>query len=168
MRPFTIQTLESIQTRCILEGDCWLWTGGLDGHGRPQCKHQGKVWYVRRLARELTDGKPLQRNLVVACECGQKLCVSPHCSVAVSSKTRARMAVARGSYSRPDKIAKSTMAIRAKSRFSEDLIQRVRTMPPPCTAISAETGISLSHVKSIRRGTARVPFSNPFAGLGAR
>lgn len=159
--------LETIKDRCIEEGECWLWQGSLDGHGRPQKRHEGKTVYVRRLVRELADGEPVPRGLVVAAKCGQKLCVSPHCSVSATTKRKAQMAAKRGAYNNPSKAAKMTLMKRAASWITDELVQQIRMAPAPASRIAQETGVSLSHVKAIRRGTARRDFSSPFAGLMA-
>lgn len=160
-----IVNLEIIKGRCIEEGDCWLWDGALDGHGRPQKRHEGKTVYVRRLVRELADGKPVPRSLVVAAKCGQKLCVSPQCSVSATTKRKAQMAADRGAYNNPAKAAKMIVMKRAKSWITEDLVNQIRVAPAPASRIAKETGVSLSHVKAIRNGSARRDFSSPFAGL---
>ena len=255
------ERLKLIKSRCTEEGRCWLWTGAQDGHGRPQMRHDGKVVYVRRLVRELTDGQPVPKGFVAAASCGQKLCVSPHCSCVATHKQRAQMAAARGAFGGATRTRKmtrtkrqapgfspgsertgrpgllcgklpsvattvpnSSFAIRqlepsteisgnspsrmgvrevgallnesaqadavghgrpvegipvlqrgedvkatkhAKSRITADMVQAIRLAPPPCSRIASEVGVSLSHVKAIRRGTARRDLGNPFAGLVA-
>jgi hypothetical protein len=161
-------TLDDIKARCEEVGDCWIWQGAKDGHGRPQARHQGKVVYVRRLARELADGKPMPPNLVAASKCGDPGCVSPECSVRTTTKGKAKLAAARGAYSDPAKIARTMLTRRAQSRIPDALVEQIRLAPGPCVRIAAETNVSVSHVKAIRRGAARRPISSPFAGLGAR
>jgi hypothetical protein len=168
MRPIVYQTPDSIRARCIAEGNCLLWQGGNDGKNRPQCRHGGETVYVRRLMRGLVDGKDVPVGMSVACTCGNKLCVSDLCSTIVTDKGRARLAAARGAFSRRDKIIRTTMGIRARSKISEALVIEIRCSDGSCREIAERTGVSLSHVKSIRRGSARAPLSSPFAGLGAR
>ncbi len=158
-------TLQSLQSRCLEIGECWIWQGGIDAQGRPQTRHGGKVVYVRRLARELADGKPMPRRLQAAAHCGDHLCVSPHCSYRATPQQRARAAAQRGAYSDAAKIRRSTHTVRARSHITEALVAQVRAATPPCSAIAAATGISLSHVKAIRSGRARRDFSNPFDAL---
>lgn len=162
------EVLRLIRSRCIEDGDCWLWQGATDGHGRPQMRHKGERVYVRRVAREASDGKPIPEGLCAAAKCGNPGCVSPHCSVVTNQKGRAKLAVERGAFRHPDRMLRMAMTKRAKSRYSEDLIAQVRLAPPPCTRIAQETGVSLSHVKAIRSGAARREYNSPFAGLGAR
>lgn len=160
--------LNLILSRCDEEGQCWVWKGGLDGHGRPQKRHNGKTVYVRRLVRELADGEPVPAHLVVPASCGNKLCVSPECSSRATHKKKAAMAVKRGSYNNAAKTATMVASKRAKSWITDDMVEHIRMAPGPASRIAEETRVSVSHVKAIRRGDARRPLASPFSGLGAR
>lgn len=160
--------LEVIRSRCREDGQCWIWQGGCDGHGRPQIRHEGVVFYTRRLARQLRDGKPVPAELRVPNACGRKLCVSPECSVIGTIATVRKMAADRGSYAKADRNIRQMRTKRAKSEIDEDVVRGIRNAPGPCSQIADETGVSLSHVKAIRRGTARRDLSNPFGHLIAR
>ncbi len=165
-RPRTTPTLPALQSRCIEEGDCWLWQGGRDGHGRPAARHRGVSCNPRRLVRELVDGKPIPSGRVVAARCGQKLCISPACSVIATNKQRGELAAQRGAFNSAGKTARMMATKRAASRYSDALIEQVRHHPGPSSQIAAETGMSASHVKAIRRGESRVSYAtNPWAGL---
>ena len=167
-RPIVTQTIARLSARCVEEGDCLIWQGGLDGHGRPQCRHQGKTCYVRRVMRELSDGKPVPQGRVVAAKCGNALCVSPACSVVGTDKHRAQLAAQRGAYRSAAKFARIAVTKAKRSRFPDDVVNQVRQHPGPATAAAASVGMSLSHAKAIRRGTARATsVRNPFAGLMA-
>lgn len=157
--------LDLIRSRCIEDGQCWLWQGGCDGHGRPQIRHEGVVVYTRRLARQLRDGKPVPAHLRVPNACGRKTCVSPECSVIGTVATVRKMAADRGSYLKANRNIRQMQTKRARSAIDEDVVRGIRNAPGPCSRIADETGVSLSHVKAIRRGTARRDLSNPFGGL---
>lgn len=160
--------LEMIRTRCVEDGQCWLWQGGCDGHGRPQIRHDGVVVYTRRLARQLSDGKPVPPDMRVPNACGRKTCVSPECSVIGTVATVRKMAAARGAYAKANRNIRQMQTKRAKSAISDALVEQIRNAPAPCWRIAAETGVSLSHVKAIRRGTARRDLSSPFGWLLAK
>lgn len=167
-RKIDYKTIASLTARCLEEGDCLIWQGGLDGHGRPQCRHGGKTRYVRRVMRELTDGKPVPRNRVVAAECGNVLCVSPACSEVATDKRRGELASARGAYTSAAKTARMVVTKAARSQFDETIIARVRQHPGPSTKAAAEAGMSVNHAKAIRRGAARTLNNrNIFGGLMA-
>lgn len=161
-------TLDDIKARCEEVGDCWIWQGGCDGHGRPVLSQNRRSVYARRYVRELVDGAPVPAGKVAASRCGDRKCISPHCSVVATTREKARMASARGAYLNPSRDAKVVLKRRAASRFSEEVIERVRQADGPAYRIAAEVDMSVSHVKAIRRGDARKPLSSPFAGLGAR
>lgn len=159
------QHLDMIRSRCDEVGECWIWKGALDGHGRPQKRHKGKTVYVRRLVRELVDGQPVPADKVVPASCGCRQCVSPYCSSVTTTRQKAVMAAKRGVYNNPAKIAKMAMTIRSKSHISDELVEQIRSAEGPCSRIAAETNVSLSHVKAIRNMKARKPINSPFAGL---
>ena len=160
------QTIDSIAARCVEEGDCLLWTGGCDGHGRPKCRHDGRSDYVRRVMRELVDGKRIPPGKVVAAQCGNKLCVSANCSVIGTDKTRGALAAKRGAYTSAAKAARIAVARAAQSRFDPATIQMVRDHPGPSRAAARDAGMSSSYARAIRAGKVRRAATiNPFAGL---
>ena len=91
-RKTRIHTVATLHSRCIEEGDCWIWQGACDGHGKPQVRHLGKTVYVRRLMRELKDGRRIPTGKVVACKCGMDKCVSPAHTVITDHQGRADLA----------------------------------------------------------------------------
>lgn len=157
------ELLAIIKSRCIEDGPCWIWKGATDGHGRPQMRYEKKTCYTRRVVRELVDGSPPPH--LVASKCGNKMCVSPECSVHANDRIRAKLAADRGAFNRPEKFLKGMMTKRAKSHISDELVQQIKNADGPCSRIALETNVSLSHVKAIRRGAARRDLANPFAGL---
>jgi len=165
-RPFVQQTIERITANCVEEGDCLLWQGGCDGHGRPQCRHGGKTCYVRRVMRELVDGRAVPPGRVVPAACGNRLCVSPRCSEVGTDKRRAELAAKRGAYRSAAKIARMVATKARRSDYPDALVDQVRRHPGPARAAAALAGMSVSHAKSIRRGASRRGTArNPFAGL---
>jgi hypothetical protein len=163
-----LHSVKSLLSRCIEEGDCQIWQGATDGYGRAQTRHDGRIWYVRRLMFELTAGRPIKPGLVMACKCGNPRCVSMICAVETTNKGRARLAVARDAYRNADKIRRMTVTRRANSKFSDELVEQIRNMDESCAKISKAVGMSLSHVKAIRRGTIRIDYkTNPFANFMA-
>lgn len=161
-----VQTLDKIKAKCDEVGDCWLWNGAHDGKGRPVCVHMGERISVRRIAKQLDEGREIQAHLVVACKCGDIRCVSPSCAVITTVKKAHQMAAERGSYSNPARDRRMALAKRARSPYGADAIAIV--MGAETAKQGAQlTGMSASHAKAIRRGISRRDYSNPFAGLGA-
>jgi hypothetical protein len=58
------------------------------------------------------------------------------------------------------------MTKRAQSWITEEMVARIKAAPNGKVAAEL-TGVSHSHAKNIRRGTARADFANPFGGLMA-
>lgn len=168
-RPIIYRTIEEIRARCQEgEGDCWIWQGACDGHGRPQIRHGGKAMPVRRVVAGLRQGKEVAPYLVVAAKCQNLMCVSPDCAHITTTRGAAKMAAERGAYHSPAKTAKMAATKRAKSRISESLIEEIRASQESCYVLAARIGVSASHIKMIRRFQARRPSNNPFAGLFTR
>lgn len=167
-RPVIYRTIEEIHAKCLEEGECWVWQGACDGHGRPQIRHAGKVMPVRRVVAGLRQGKEVASYLVVAAKCQNMMCVSPECAHITTTKGKAKLAAERGAYRSAAKIAKMVATKRAKSRITDAQVEEIRTSQESSYAMSARTGISPSHIKMIRRFQARRPANNPFAGLFTR
>lgn len=164
--PSRPETLRLIRLQTVDDGGCWIWQNGRSGsRGAPVMRYQGRQSYVRRVVAECVRGEPLQANLMAASRCGNPLCVAPGCLEVVTAKGRNRLANERGAYSRPEKILKTTATKRARSLITEELVGQIRASELGPKAISDQTGVSLSHVKAIRRGDARQSFANPFGQL---
>lgn len=172
--------LRAIRDRCDVCAGCWVWKGGLTHAGMPQRnvrtgvrRADGKVdrrtTYVRRDVLEEIAAGPMPKRYVAAVLCETPACVAPMCLKAMTKGAQAKVAARRGAYRDPVKFLKMTMTKRAKSRFSEALIEHVRASDADGVTLALATGISKSHVNTIRRGAGRRPLlRNPFNGLGAR
>ena len=51
-------TLADLQKRCTIDPihGCWLWKGCVQGNGYARARHNGKTWFVHRLAYVLKHG----------------------------------------------------------------------------------------------------------------
>lgn len=157
--------LLKIKCRCEVSGDCWLWEQGCSNAGHPIMAVAGKTHHVRRLVYAETHGS-IPDGKVVSPKCNHKKCVSPQCLEAITMKQAHVKAAKRGAHSSPAKIIKTAMAARARSQISDETVERIRNAEGPTHLIATATGVSLSHAKNIRRGTARREYlANPFAGL---
>jgi hypothetical protein len=159
--------LERIRSKCEEAGNCWLWRGSMNGNGRTPCVwYQGKTQNVRKVVYILKHGK-VRADRVVSPGCGHFLCVSPHCvKQCTISEARQIASKARNCYANPAKIAKVAMARRAKSNISDETVERIRASADSTRKLARETGISRSHIRAIKNGTARIDYTgNPFAGL---
>lgn len=57
-------------------GQCWLWTGAINGHGYGHIKIAGRMQYAHRVAYELEVG-PIPDGLVLDHLCRNRSCVNP-------------------------------------------------------------------------------------------
>jgi hypothetical protein len=167
MKP-VVHTIESLKTRCIEEGDCWLWQSRVKKSGRKERRATPvigrKAVPVRRVMAELKTRKAVAPGLVASPSCGNALCVNPdHVAVQTVAEARA-MAASFGAYVNPNRILKATLTMRAKSAYTEDVIRAIRSAPTGIEAAQL-TGINLGYVYEIRSGNARRELNNPFAGL---
>lgn len=172
--------LRSIKANCDVCAGCWAWQGALTHAGmpqrnvktgatRPDGKAQRRTTYVRREVLEAIAAGPMPKGYVAAVLCETPACVAPTCLQAMTKAKQAKIAAKRGAYRDPAKFRKMTMTKRAKSRYSEALIERIRTSDADGVTLALATGVSKSHVNTIRRGVARRQIvNNPFLGLGAR
>lgn len=165
-RPFVVHTVESLRARCVEEGECWIWQGASDGHGKPSTKHNGRTANPRRVVRELVDRKPLPPGVQVVPACHNSMCISPACCVKTDHRGRARIANERGAFSNPAKNRLGAMTKRAKSWITDEMVALIRAARNGPEA-AHETGVSLSHCKAIRRGIARKDYSSPWASMPA-
>ncbi|WPJ56087.1 hypothetical protein RCIP0109_00026 [Klebsiella phage RCIP0109] len=70
-----VQTVQSLLSRTVPNGECLEWTGSLrSGYGRVTT--QGKGWTVIRLIWELRNG-PIDKGLVVRHKCDNRKCCKP-------------------------------------------------------------------------------------------
>lgn len=166
-----MSTLQAIRLRCTECGDCWLWDGALCGgyngsHRTPSMHFRGKTASVRRVVYELRHGG-IPEGKVISPRCGQRLCVSPECLQALTVKQSKERAAKRGAFSNPGKNRRGAMTKRARSWITDEMVAQIRTANVASRKIAADTGVSLSHVKAIRRGQARRDYANPLGGLMA-
>lgn len=161
-------TLATIKALCEVDGKHWIWQFATRDSGASVTRHDSKTVSVRRLVRELTDGKPVAQGLEVTPRCNHALRVSPSCCLQTTTNGRFALAMARGAYSHnPAAVAKRMVRQRAESKYSDALIEQARTAEGTCEQVAERTGISLGYVKDIRSGKARRAFDNPFARLMA-
>lgn len=70
-----VQTIESLLSRTMRNGDCLEWQGSLrSGYGRVTT--QGKGWTVMRLVWELLNGQ-IEKGFVVRHKCDNRKCCNP-------------------------------------------------------------------------------------------
>ena len=83
------EPIERVLKRTDKTSDCWLWTGGANGHGYGHIKISGKMVYVHRISYEHFVGK-IPEGLVIDHLCRVPRCVNPEHLEAVTSAENTR------------------------------------------------------------------------------
>jgi hypothetical protein len=74
-----VWTTETVRSRVIEEGNCWIWQHGLNSAGYPMASIHGRVSLVGAwLYFHLNGGEPDRKHFITT-KCRNKLCVSPLC-----------------------------------------------------------------------------------------
>lgn len=158
--------LARIAEQCTDESCCLLW-GGATGHdGAPIINVGGQCRRVRRVMWEALHGwLPPPGKLIVA-KCRHPRCVSPDCLCCMTVRKLRRLDARRGAFSHSTANVARALAARRRAIIPEAVVQQVRDFEGACAQAAQATGVSLSHVKSIRAGRARKPLTgNVWAGL---
>lgn len=159
-----LRTLKQIHARCIPDGDCLRWQGGLSkSAGHPKINDKSG----RRLVYELAHGPiPDKALLTITCECMD--CLNP-AHLALTNKAEVSRKVNASQSMRMRKAAASAKAKRPHAKLTIEQAREVRDSIGRCADVAALYGVHLTLVSKIRRGEAwRELGPNPFQGLGAR
>lgn len=160
--------LDRVLAQCSPSGDCLTWKGATHvDNGMPIINIKGRCTLVRRMMFQEYHGRPVAPGMVVV-TCENPLCLGCDCLREVTRREMRQLAVERGAHKRPERILRMVATVRARSPYSEALIDAIRADAATSTEVSARTGVSRSHIKAIRRCDSRRPLSSPWAGLGAR
>lgn len=126
--------------------ECWPWQGSVkNGYGRFFFAYRER--YAHREAYELFEGATVPDGMVVMHICNNKACCNPdHLRLGTTSENT------RDAYR--DGLAPSG-ARHPKAKYDDDFIARVAADPRPQLVISADLGISQSHVSRIKTGQHR-------------
>ena len=159
--------LRRVRAQCVADGDCLIWTGCVkSGNGQPQANiGPWRGVSLSRLVFAAQHGRAPQANMLVVPACGNRRCMA--CLAEMTRSAAQQRAAERGVYSHPVAVANRTAALRRRSRYSDELIERARTMPGTCVQAAQETGISKSYVRTLRAGLCRVPDVGVWKGLVA-
>jgi hypothetical protein len=157
--------VEKIKARCIEDGGCLIWQGPTTPAGMPWMKHEGNSKaMVRRVLYEAQHGS-IAPGLLVSPTCGHKQCLA--CLEAMTPAASKAIAAARGAYRSQARVRRRVATMRARSKYTEDVIASIR-LAASAKEAQEQTGASLPYVYAIRAGAARADLTTPFAGLGAR
>lgn len=159
--------LARVRAQCAEEGACLIWTGYCKpGTEQPAASFPGRRGLsVRRAVYEAQHGKAPPVCARVTPACGHPRCLA--CLVAVSRSASQLAAAARGAYSDPVAVRNRALAARSRARYSEEQVRLARSTDAAPKVVAKATGMSVSYVRSIRRGEMRRPSLGVWAGLGS-
>lgn len=157
--------LARIAAKCVEEGACLIWQGCFSECGIPQVSYRGSARSVRRVLCEAVRGRAVGRGMVAAPRCRNPRCVSLECIQVLTVAQLRKIDAARGAFSGAQANAARLMAARRRAVIPDELVLMVRNYVGTCAQAAAATGVSLSHCKKIRAGTARAPLASPWKGL---
>ena len=155
-----IRTLADLKCRCNIDGDCWLWTGGLS-HGKPSLwfmSHSGR--YAMRSGRRVAvvlSGVPMEPGQVVwqAPKCFEHLCVNPAHAVFGTRSEALLEHERRDGWRKVLVYAKAAARILAVvAKVNPEQVIEIRNSNETRKAISEKYGISRSQVDNILNGKA--------------
>lgn len=157
--------LARIVDKCREEGGCLIWHGCFSDSGVPQVSFRSRAHSVRRVLYEAVTGRAPAAGMVVAPRCRHPKCVSPDCLQLLTVSQLRKLDAARGVFNTATANAARLVAARRRAVIPDDLITLVRNYEGTCAQAAAASGVSLSHCKKIRAGTARAPMASPWKGL---
>lgn len=160
--------LRRVLAQCVRDEDCLIWQGCVRASdGRPQASISPWLGVsLPRLVFQARQGRAPQRRMRVVPECGNRLCLG--CLREVSRSTAQLRASEQGAYSHPLAVARRKEGLRKRSRFSDELVAQVRSLPCSAAEAARITGISPSYVRALRAGVVRAPDVGVWAGLQSR
>lgn len=157
-------TLDWLYRHVVEQDGHLIWNGycGCNGKG-PQARIDGKAVSVRRAMWELIHERKIPTGLRAGSGCEVANCVHPDHLIVRQVKM-----LLRGHKRQQTEKAAIAKNKRAKSKWSQEVIESIRTSDEPARVEAERHGMNLSYVYYIRNNKLRKNFSNPFAGLGAR
>ena len=154
--PARIWTMNIVRSRCVEEGDCWLWQQACTSTGYPWACIDGRGQSVRTWVYTKGMGKHLPSGHSVVARCRNRTCCSPLCLMGVSPGRRMEMTYADGSRSSPaESMRLHRQATRQGwTRLNADQVREVMALAGTMSAPAAGKlyGVSRSTVRDIWRG----------------
>lgn len=149
-----IVTVQDLKDRCRVDGDCWIWSAGVNGNGQPS------MW-MPALQRHVTlgvaictlvTGKPPKAGVFWYCTCDTKQCANP---AHRKPGNKSAYMLAAGIQKDAAERARIAATKRAKSSLSDEAVADIRYGNEVLTVVAARYGIDPSYASLIRRGKNR-------------
>lgn len=160
-----LPTMEDIEAKCEVVGDCWHWTAGMSKNS-PAIRVGRKVVGARRYIFTELLGKKVPAGRLVSTKCESMDCVAPD-HIAAFTRAQLNERSAKRTMYGNEKIrrAKISDARRKLSPYSDDFIARAVAMEGSTRQVAKQLGCSQTAVAKWRRSKAAM--NNPWAGLMA-
>lgn len=157
-----IRSLDDIKARCIEVGECWEWQGAVAGDGQPRHRMGGRDRKAHHTAFEFAGKLKPEGKYLVRC-CGNLMCVNPKHIEPMNRSEQMKLAASMGKCSRPDQTAARTRGNRARSKYTMEMAEKVRTMRQggeKCIDIAAHLDIPVDVVSKMSRGLMWAPLQS--------
>lgn len=151
--------MDRIRSRCTEEGDCLLWGGALSTDGIPRLYMDGQSNSLRRLLWIEKHGD-IESSVRIGAKCRENRCVAEAHLV-----IRDRCDDIKGLRRSQAFKAKIAAAKRAKSRFTPEFIEMVRSSPLNNCALGRQVDLDHRVIAKIRNHEVWKDYASPFAGL---
>ena len=160
-------TINWLRTRVVIEGDCWVWTGCMNGSTKavPVARIAGRSVTVRRVAAHLGGHQQKARRFSVTC--GNPRCVNPN-HVIDESLVRVKKERFRLKVSEHERRAKIASTKRKNATLTADMVAEIRASDEPGYTIAKRMGVTPKVVYDARSYRTWKDYSSPWAGMGAR
>jgi DNA-binding XRE family transcriptional regulator len=148
-------TLETVRSRCIEVGKCWLWDQSCNSGGYPQASINGRNTMVRRFVFETLLDKRVRDNEVVSSRCRRMTCCSPDCLVALTYSERLKRCYSRGTRSTTvEYLSRRRRAVKQGiTKLSIEKARDIRSrVGQTHSELAREFGVHRSTIKMIRLG----------------
>lgn len=156
--------IDLIHSKCVEEGDCWLWQGALHC-GAPVMRDGNRVVNVRRWIAEHVKGLAIEGKLASP-HCGNGKCCAPEHVDVVTRRTVQRRTTKRTQFQqRVTRNEKVALAARARSPVDQAMVDAIRASDMPGRALADQLGLAHSTVQHIRSHRSWKNYRSPFAGL---
>ncbi len=168
-KSLAIQTIKSIEAKCEIENNCWIWQG-YTANKSPYISHEGKMQSVRKLIY-IWSGKTIQPQYkYFASRCRNPLCVSPMHVAARTQKMQSSIMAKSVQHNAKSRIMKLQKLARSRPnvKLDEQKARAICNDERSCLAISIDYGVSKSLISKVKRGQGWKDLSaasNPWQGL---
>lgn len=151
-------TLETVKSRCIVDGDCWIWTMGCTNKGVAQAAIEGKCQSVARWAFNTVLRSKFRPQLkssdLLRPSCGHPRCVSPSCQeVDTRSRLHRELAAGQDGVMRMER-RRRTLIERGRIALTPSAVEAIRAAQgsQSAVALGEQYGVTPDHIRRLWRG----------------